>query len=443
LDWSSFMYGFILAIIILVSYKLLGIFVFKSDKYNVTDINNINKSSYNTNNISRHATYLPPVPNTWYHLCNSDDIKPGNKPIYIRALGQNLVVWRTIEGEPVIMNSYCPHMGANLGVGGEITRNDNIKCPFHGWEFNKNGSLVSIPYFDNGKKLPKCKSIKTYICQDWCGWLCIYFHADFEEKCLDNKPEFPLPQFISNEINDNKWHLLKHHIIGHKQLSCIDWADQSGDHCHFHTLHAKLFVPYTTIPVPEWLSNIIGIKHKLITVLGNKWNENHREYNTFKNRQTQYYGMDNIKQYIYFMDEAGITWRGKLIKKTLSITKEFYCGPAIMVFHIPIKNVGKIKIFVSTTPTVNNDGVSGGSYMRTMVWLSNNSWKLYIISWIVVGISLSQLLADINIMENKIRLSKSLITRYCGPFNKVNAWLKDNFYSKSSKDVGKHNYDDW
>ena len=97
LDWSSFIYGFILAIIMLVLYKLLGIFVFKSDKYKVTDINNINKSSYNTNNISRHATYLPPVPNTWYHLCNSDDIKPGNKPIYIRALGQNLVVWRTIE----------------------------------------------------------------------------------------------------------------------------------------------------------------------------------------------------------------------------------------------------------------------------------------------------------------------------------------------------------
>jgi len=52
----------------------------------------------------RHKTYPPPVPNTWYHVMDSDEVKPG-KVYRVIALGQELVVWRTSKGDPVVQNA--------------------------------------------------------------------------------------------------------------------------------------------------------------------------------------------------------------------------------------------------------------------------------------------------------------------------------------------------
>lgn len=46
------------------------------------------------------------------------------------------------------------------------------------------------------------------------------------------------------------------------------------------------------------------------------------------------------KHFIFFTDRAGLTWKGKPIESTLSETLETYCGPAIMIFHIPF-TIGK------------------------------------------------------------------------------------------------------
>ena len=47
-----------------------------------------------------------------------------------------------------IVDAYCPHLGANLGVGGHV-RGNCIECPFHGWRFDgETGQCVSIPYTD-------------------------------------------------------------------------------------------------------------------------------------------------------------------------------------------------------------------------------------------------------------------------------------------------------
>ena len=47
-----------------------------------------------------------------------------------------------------IVDAYCPHLGANLGVGGRVHGNC-IECPFHGWQFDgESGQCVKIPYAD-------------------------------------------------------------------------------------------------------------------------------------------------------------------------------------------------------------------------------------------------------------------------------------------------------
>lgn len=62
-----------------------------------------------------------------------------------------MVVFRGQDGKAYVMDAYCPHLGANLAVGGRVVGNC-IECPFHGWQFRgEDGRCVRIPYAEKGK----------------------------------------------------------------------------------------------------------------------------------------------------------------------------------------------------------------------------------------------------------------------------------------------------
>ena len=66
--------------------------------------------------------------------------------------GENFAVFRSEGGEVIILDAYCPHLGANLAVGGKV-RGDCLECPFHGWVFDGHaGKCVSIPYSASKRK---------------------------------------------------------------------------------------------------------------------------------------------------------------------------------------------------------------------------------------------------------------------------------------------------
>lgn len=51
---------------------------------------------------------------------------------HVNILGTNLVVYRGKSGKAFALDAYCPHLGANLGIGG-VVKDDCIMCPFHGY----------------------------------------------------------------------------------------------------------------------------------------------------------------------------------------------------------------------------------------------------------------------------------------------------------------------
>ncbi len=85
--------------------------------------------------------------------------------------------------------------------------------------------------------------------------------------------------------------------------------------------------------------------------------------------------------------------------------------------------------------------------MRVRTWMDsrvrNSYWKRCI-TWVLTGISASQLQADIVILENKIRQKKPILQPFDGPYNRTNAWLKM-FYSAGSAATGDCNAykNDW
>jgi Ca2+/Na+ antiporter len=70
----------------------------------------------------RFMTYPPMIPNTWYHLCDVDELTPG-RVMEVRALNKVFVLWRSFDGTVVCQDAFCTHQGANLGVLGNFLFN--------------------------------------------------------------------------------------------------------------------------------------------------------------------------------------------------------------------------------------------------------------------------------------------------------------------------------
>ena len=59
-------------------------------------------------------------------------------------------MFRGESGQVYVVDAYCPHLGANLAVGGKV-EGDCIECPFHGWQYRgEDGKCVKIGYADKG-----------------------------------------------------------------------------------------------------------------------------------------------------------------------------------------------------------------------------------------------------------------------------------------------------
>ncbi len=79
--------------------------------------------------------------NFWYIACTSEELKA--KPISRTIYDLNIVLFRNQRGEACALLDKCSHRSALLSKG-EI-RNGHLACPYHGWEYDRDGMVVHIP----------------------------------------------------------------------------------------------------------------------------------------------------------------------------------------------------------------------------------------------------------------------------------------------------------
>lgn len=70
------------------------------------------------------------------------------KPVRVKLLGQNFVVFRDAQGLPHCLANTCVHRCGSLSHG--WTEGNNIVCPYHGWRFAGDGQCVRIPSLGPG-----------------------------------------------------------------------------------------------------------------------------------------------------------------------------------------------------------------------------------------------------------------------------------------------------
>jgi phenylpropionate dioxygenase-like ring-hydroxylating dioxygenase large terminal subunit len=78
----------------------------------------------------------------WYVIGEKTDFVT-NKPKTATIWNKNYVVWKNENGSYVGLDDICSHKSAALSKGKVC--NNNIVCPYHGYEFDQNGTLVKVP----------------------------------------------------------------------------------------------------------------------------------------------------------------------------------------------------------------------------------------------------------------------------------------------------------
>lgn len=80
------------------------------------------------------------IRNQWYAIATSEMV--GREPTFMKRLGQDLLLMRGKSGLSAFVDR-CTHRGAQLSKG--KIKNGCIECPFHGIQFQSDGSCTLVP----------------------------------------------------------------------------------------------------------------------------------------------------------------------------------------------------------------------------------------------------------------------------------------------------------
>ena len=118
-----------------------------------------------------------PMPHGWFSITESEAI-PIGEAVTLRAFGQDLVTYRGDDDRVRVVDPYCPHLGAHLGVGGRVIGR-HLRCPFHHWAFDGDtGACVDIPY---AEKIPPAARLRAWRVEERHGLVFVWHHPDAGE----------------------------------------------------------------------------------------------------------------------------------------------------------------------------------------------------------------------------------------------------------------------
>jgi len=120
------------------------------------------------------------VRDQWYAILESRRLQ--KKPIALRRVGTDLVLWRDSAGQIVCFPDRCPHRGAKLSLG--IIREGCIECPYHGFLFDAGGRCTFIPANGPDRPVPHGFDISGWPVREQHGLIWVWWgnpRADYPE----------------------------------------------------------------------------------------------------------------------------------------------------------------------------------------------------------------------------------------------------------------------
>jgi phenylpropionate dioxygenase-like ring-hydroxylating dioxygenase large terminal subunit len=193
------------------------------------------------------ARFPFPVPDGWFVVAEARDLDPG-QTMALHVFGTDVVLFRTADGEPRMVDAYCAHLGAHLGVGGKV-EGACIRCPFHGWSYDGvSGRCTDIPY-GNTERIPTQAKVRSYPTIERNQMIWAWHHGNAEPPFYD-VPEVP-------EFFDDDW--LPYEIREFDVATCCqEMAENNVDFAHFMYVHGTDSIPDDELEIRGTYKRTVG-----------------------------------------------------------------------------------------------------------------------------------------------------------------------------------------
>jgi len=128
----------------------------------------------------------------WQPIAMATDFPADGAPLPVKALGEELVLFKDEKGQMGLLGLHCPHRGGDLSYG--RIEDGGLRCIYHGWLFDLNGKCLQQPAEPPGRDF--CHKIKhtAYPVRELGGMIFAYMGegeppALPEWECLTAAPE--------------------------------------------------------------------------------------------------------------------------------------------------------------------------------------------------------------------------------------------------------------
>jgi phenylpropionate dioxygenase-like ring-hydroxylating dioxygenase large terminal subunit len=139
------------------------------------------------------------IPNQWYVILESKELKR-NKPLRLKRLNEDLVLWRDKEDQVCCIADRCCHRGVSLSCGKII--DGSLECPFHGFIYDKSGKVKIIPANGKNRSVPETMFVRAFKTFESFGLIWLWW-GDIDK--ATNEP------FFFSELGDFSYATLKDH----------------------------------------------------------------------------------------------------------------------------------------------------------------------------------------------------------------------------------------
>lgn len=179
---------------------------------------NFNSQPTNTNRKPKTFNNPERFIEGWYWVLPSRKLQVGEvKPVTV--LGRKLAIYRGKDKRAVIVDAYCPHMGAHLAEG--TVEGNELRCFFHHWKFDAEGICVDIPCME----APLPVMLKTWPTAEKYGLIWVW---------TGEIPQQPLPFIPELEQKECDVAFAAPFVMNcHPNIVAINAIDAQ----HFNTVH--------------------------------------------------------------------------------------------------------------------------------------------------------------------------------------------------------------
>ncbi len=175
----------------------------------------------------------------------------GERPLAIRALGEDLVVFRDRSGDVGLVHKHCAHRRMSLEFG--RIEEHGIRCAYHGWHYGVDGRILETPGEPPESAIGERICLGAYPTVEFKGLVFAYFGPPEERPAFCHFDSFDIPG---------------HDMVPYSIHSPCNWLQESEnsiDPFHSVFLHGRVNGPqfpglehFVELPVVEYLQTDYG-----------------------------------------------------------------------------------------------------------------------------------------------------------------------------------------